>query len=239
MTKRIGKRLAGTLLLVMLTGCAGTAEDLPAVSEEGLQRVETSRVDAVYVDPDADFSEFRRFSIADVDVSFRRNWLRDQNRTRSQLTRRVSQQDADRIKAVVADSFRKIFTQELEQAGYSVVDPSTADNTTADLLLLHPDIFDLDVTAPDTVSPDRVRTYTTCGCSMTLSLEIYDAMSGTLLARVTDRKKAPDQRPMRITNSVTNKAEADRIMRRWAKMLVDKLDSVRGSQGQGQMTRQE
>jgi len=34
---------------------------------------------------------------------------------------------------------------------------------------------------------------------------------------------------MRITNSVTNKADADRIMRRWAKMLVDKLESVHGT----------
>jgi hypothetical protein len=34
---------------------------------------------------------------------------------------------------------------------------------------------------------------------------------------------------MRIANSVTNKADADRIMRRWANMLVDKLESVHGN----------
>jgi hypothetical protein len=36
---------------------------------------------------------------------------------------------------------------------------------------------------------------------------------------------------MRIANSVTNKADADLIMRRWARILVDKLDSVQGSFG--------
>jgi hypothetical protein len=208
----------------MMSGCTGFGDELPAVSEEGMKRVENTRVDALYVNPDADFSEFKHFAIADVDVSFRRNWLRDQNQASRQLSRRVSLKDADRIRNVVADSFRRIFTEELEKANYTVVDPAAFENSTGDLLLLHPDILDLDVTAPDVASPDRIRTYTACGCSMTLSLELYDAMSGTLLARITDRKKAPDQRPMRIANSVTNKADADRILRRWAKMLVEKLE---------------
>src|SRR5210317_77266 len=216
-------------ILTLTTGCASTSDKLPPVSEEGLKRVENTRVDALYVDQHADFSEFKRFAIADVDVSFRRNWLRDQNQTRSQSSHRVSQQDANKIRAAVADSFRLIFTEELEKAGYPVVDPAAAENGPNDLLLLHPDILDLDVTAPDIASPGRTRTYTACGCSMTLSLELFDAMSGSLLARITDSRKAPDQRPMRITNSVTNKADADRIMRRWAKMLVDKLESVHGT----------
>ena len=222
-------RLALPAALATTIGCASTGDELPAVSEEGMERVDNTRVDALYVNPNANFSEFRRFAIADVDVSFRRNWLKDQNQSRRQLSRRVSQEDANKIRTSLAASFRRIFTEELEEAGYAVVDPAVSENVTGDLLLLHPDILDLDVTAPDIASPDRVRTYTACGCSMTLSLELYDAMSGTLLARITDRKKAPDQRPMRITNSVTNKADADRIMRRWANMLVDKLESVHGS----------
>jgi len=222
-------RLALPAALATTIGCASTGDELPAVSEEGMERVDNTRVDALYVNPNANFSEFRRFAIADVDVSFRRNWLKDQNQSRRQLSRRVSQEDANKIRTSLAASFRRIFTEELEKAGYAVVDPAVSENVTGDLLLLHPDILDLDVTAPDIASPDRVRTYTACGCSMTLSLELYDAMSGTLLARITDRKKAPDQRPMRITNSVTNKADADRIMRRWANMLVDKLESVHGS----------
>jgi hypothetical protein len=213
-------------ILTMTAGCVATGDQLPAVSEEGMKRVENTRVDALYVNPDADFSEFKHFAIADVDVSFRRNWLKDQNQARMQLSRRVSQQDANRIRTTVADSFRRIFTEELEKSAYTVVDPATFENSDGDLLLLHPDILDLDVAAPDVASPDRVRTYTACGCAMTLSLELYDAMSGTLLARVTDRRKAPDQRPMRIANSVTNKADADRIMRRWAKMLVEKLEAM-------------
>ena len=221
-------RVALLGILATTIGCVSTGDELPAVSEEGMNRVENTRVDALYVNPDADFSEFTRFAIADVDVSFRRNWLKDQNQTRRQLSRRVSQEDANRIRTAIADSFRRIFTEELQKAGYTVVDPAAFENVTGDLLLLHPDILDLDVTAPDVASPDRVRTYTACGCSMTLSLELYDAMSGTLLARITDKKKALDQRPMRITNSVTNKADADRIMRRWARMLVDKLGSVQG-----------
>ena len=91
-------RVALPGVLATTIGCVSTDDTLPAVSEEGMKRVENTRVDALYVNPDADFSEFKRFAIADVDVSFRRNWLKDQNQTRRQLTRRVSQEDANRIR---------------------------------------------------------------------------------------------------------------------------------------------
>lgn len=66
-------RVALPGILATTLGCVSTGDELPAVSEEGMNRVENTRVDALYVNLDADFSEFKRFAIADVDVSFR-NW---------------------------------------------------------------------------------------------------------------------------------------------------------------------
>jgi len=43
-----------------------------------------------------------------------------------------------------------------------------------------------------------------------------------------DEKSARDAGYMRISNSVTNKSEADRILHKWAKLLVEKLDKVNG-----------
>ena len=93
--------LTGVAAVVLLAGCSSTG-DLPEVNEEGMNRVEAKRVDAAYVNPDADFSEFNRFAIAEVDVAFRRNWLRDQERRTS--SHRVTQEDADRIKSAIAES---------------------------------------------------------------------------------------------------------------------------------------
>jgi hypothetical protein len=217
------------LASALLAGCASTQqEDLPQVDQYGLQLVENTRVQAVYRDPDADFSQFNRVAIAEVEVAFRKNWLRDQNRDRVSVSQRLSQEDADRIKAAVAKEFRRIFTEELQKGGYNVVDLDTAGNATHDLLLLRPAILNLDVAAPDTMTAGRSRTFTASAGSMTLYLEFHDALSGALLGRVLDSRSAPDRGYMSVTNSVTNLSEVDRMLRRWAQMLVAAMDRAHG-----------
>ena len=63
---------------------------------------------------------------------------------------------------------------------------------------------------------------------MTLYLEFHDAVTGALLGRVVDSQAAPDTGYMQISNSVTNKAEADRMLRKWAQKLVERMDAVHG-----------
>ncbi len=58
--------------------------------------------------------------------------------------------------------------------------------------------------------------------------EFRDAVTGALLGRVADSQKAPDTGYMQISNSVTNMAEADRMLRKWAKKLVERMDDVHG-----------
>jgi hypothetical protein len=214
---------------VLLGACASNPqEDLPKVDKDGLVLVEGSKAAAAYKNPDADFSQFNRVTIAEVQVAFRKNWLRDQNQERVAVTRRVTQEDADRIKSAVADEFTRIFTEELEKGGYEVVAYDGFENAADDLLLLAPAIVNLDVTAPDTQSPGMSRTYTASTGSMTLYMEFHDSISGELLGRIVDSQSAPDRGYMSISNSVTNKAEADRMLRRWAQSLVAGLDRVHG-----------
>ena len=205
---------------------ACTTTELAPVSDDGLELVEGTRVDAVYRAPDADFSHFNRVHISDVKVSFRANWLRDQNR--GSLSHRVSQQDADTIKAAIAASFQRIFTEELEKGGYQVVAEVNPGGDNRDLLLLLPAIVDLDVAAPDTMTPGRSRTFTASAGSMALQLEFRDSITGDTLGRIYDSREAPDNGRMMISNSVTNTSEANRMLRRWARMLVDGLDKAHG-----------
>ncbi len=219
-----------SLLAVLLSACNGTGDSLPQTSEDGLSRVDTRQVDAAYVNPAADFSQYDEVYIANVEVAFKANWLRDQNRDRSLSSSRVTQKDADNIKASMATEFTRIFSEELEKGGYQVVaEPSMATDSER-LLELVPAIVDLDVTAPDTRSPGVSRTFTTSAGSMTLNLELHDALSGELLGRITDKQQARDTAGTYVTfsNSVTNKAEADRMLRRWATQLVTRLDKVHG-----------
>jgi len=165
--------------------------------------------------------------IIDVGVGFVKNWRRDYNRDATSLGSQVSKSDAEKIKHRVADEFKKVFTAELEKAGYEVAD---YDVKLAEeyVLVLRPAIVDLVVTAPDTNSAGRSRTFTASAGGMTLYLEFYDSVTSSILGRVVDRKNSRDTGMMQISNRVTNKAEADRMFRKWTGLLIAKMDSVMG-----------
>ncbi|MEH6583519.1 MAG: DUF3313 family protein [Halioglobus sp.] len=219
--------LCGVLALV--GACASTEKsEMPEVSDDGLTLVEGTEVGAAYLQPGADFSQYKRLAIMDVNVSFRKDWMRDQNRDSAALSGRITQKDADRVKQHVAEEFQKVFTEELVKGGYAVVDYEGVDNSAQDLIVLRPAIVNLDVTAPDTMSAGMSRTYTTSTGSMTLVLEFFDSVTSSLLGRVMDTEAVRDAGYMSISNSVTNKSDADRMMRKWARLLVEKLDEVHG-----------
>jgi len=130
-----------TLLAFVLALAGHAAEDEGGTFNlDGLVAVEESQMHAAYIDPDADFSVFRRVSILDPHVAFRSNWQRDQNRSRS---RNVRASDVERIKEDVAALFKDVFVERLEAAGFEVV--NYADE---DVLVLRPAIIDL---WPDTL----------------------------------------------------------------------------------------
>lgn len=194
------------------------AGDDEGISFDGLKRVEDSVVAKAYVDPDADFSVFERVMILDPFVSFRSNWQRDQNRNRS---RNISARDMERIKADVAALFKEVFTDRLEaDDGFEVVDQADYD-----VLLLRPAIIDLDITAPDTQTAGRSRSFTSSAGAATLYIELFDSVSGKILGRAADRRATQNAGGMMTwSNGVTNRAEASRMFRRWADTLRDFLD---------------
>ncbi len=220
--KLVGFVAAGALVaLVLISAATSTADAEEAeagVSFDGLKRVENSKIAKAYIDPDADFSIYKRVKILDPYVAFRKNWRRDQNRLR---TRRVSARDMERIKANVASLFEKVFTEALEAGdGFEVVDV-----TGDDVLLLRPAIIDLDITAPDTRSEGRSRTFTTSTGAATLYLELFDSVSGDIIGRAADRRAIRNPgNSLSLSNRAVNTAEGRRMFRRWADLLRRFLD---------------
>ena len=231
--KKIFKtRIALTAALAVLVGTVATAQAAdddwpPKVTSDGLNLVEGTKAAAVWVLDGADFSEYNRVMIVDVGVGFKKNWRRDYNQNEVSLGNRVSKSDAEKIKQRVAEEFKKVFTAELEKAGYEVADYDVS-LAEEDILVLRPAIVDLVVTAPDTNSASRSRSYTASAGAMTLYLEFYDSVTSSILGRVVDRQNSRDNGMMQISNRVTNKAEADRMFRKWTGLLIAKMDSVMG-----------
>ncbi len=222
-TKILRGSVIAALSIALLGSPLAMAEDESDASSQqltfdNLVPVKDAAVALAYIDPEADFTVFKRVAILEPKVAFRSNWQRDQNRSR---TRNISNRDMERMKSDVATLFERVFEERLEAAGYEVVDVANDD-----VLLLRPAIVDLDVTAPDTRSPGRTSTFASTAGAATLYIELFDSITGEILGRAADRQSVRRNGGMLSwSNSVTNNAEARRMFGRWADTLVAFLDS--------------
>lgn len=210
-------------VVVALTGCQSLNKSYPPVSHDGLELVGTEPLDAIYRKPGAELGNYKQVKISDCSVAFRKNWQRDQNTATMDVSRRVTRDDMDEIRAKLGKLCREVFVEELTKGQvYQLVEESGED-----VLELRPSIVDLDINAPDIMAPGRSRSYTTSAGSMKLYLEAHDSVSGELLARVIDRSRSSDTGRLEWTNSVTNAREAKRILRRWGDILNEMLENAK------------
>jgi len=195
----------------------------PQVSLDGLKLVEKDSRGEIYADPDVDWSVYTDIQLDKATVAFRKNWQRDQNRSPNNF--KVKASDMERIKSELSELFNEVFIKELTGNGDYQMAAESGDN----VLRIAPQIVDLDVYAPDTPQPGMQRSYTREAGRMTLKLELYDSVTGDLLATGSDRRTAPDRGYMQWTTSVSNRREARLMLERWAKDLHKRLDEARGS----------
>ena len=211
-------RSAGVVaLLLAVISHSATAQD---ISFDNLERVKDARVAIAYIDPEADFSVFRRVKILEPYVAFQADWQRRTNA--ASRSNRVSARDMERIRAAASELLRDTFIEALEaDEGYEIVDEFGDD-----VLVLRPALIDLTVTAPDVQSSGRNRTWNATAGSATLYIELFDGSSGKIIGRAADRRAAT--RPggmMTWSNRVTNTSEARRMFRVWANRLREFLDT--------------
>jgi len=195
--------------------------DKPPATWDGLELTKRKGLDLVYIRPNVQFKAYKDVSIDELQVAFDKNW--DPNESVRSVSRRLSKEDIEKIRADMVTEFRKTFIKELGKGGYSVVD-RPGDDT----LRVSPGLADVYITAPDRMEAGRVTTYTTDAGRMTLVLELRDGPTDQLLARVIDQKAGTDMGFAQVSNSVTNSAEFRRMVSSWAQRLVKGLDKVNG-----------
>ncbi len=215
--------LSLALLLSAPQGAFAQEQEPLQETHDGLTLVPDRKVAAAYMDSDADFSAYDKIMILDCYVAFKKDWQRDQKRSGSHIS--ISASDMEKIKADVAGLFREVFTEKLGgDDGYEIVEAAGDD-----VLLVRPAIIDLDITAPDTMQAGRSHTYTSSAGAATIYIELYDSVTGDILARAADRKAARSVGGhLSYTNRVTNRADARRMLGTWAELLRDRLDEFHG-----------
>lgn len=200
--------LAAAAILTATITWAGP--DYPEVNESGLLRLDNRQLDAVYASPGLSFDSYRAIFVATPDVQFRKHWQRDQNRN---FPRKVRDEDLQRIQERLAATVRDVFAAELGGAWTIAEAPGPG------VLVLTPNIVELDVIAPDINTAGRTLQFSESAGEMTLNLSVADGASGEVLMTVIDRKRDFNQVFLEWRTSVTNQADARRLIRQWTRAL--------------------
>ena len=217
--------LSAIAACALLGGCQTTGPSPidQASTEEGLVKVQTKAVDAVYKRPEATLTTYSKVLLHPVEVQFAKNW--DPASGGSALYK-MNPPDRDKIKTELADAFAEVFKRDLEKGGYPIVTERGPD-----VLELRAAIVNLYINAPDVSmeTSGRTRVYTADAGEMTLILQLHDSVTGQLLGRAFDRRAGNQSGLWQWSNSVSNTAEAKRIISTWSTALRKALDASRAA----------
>jgi len=214
------------ILVVYSLNALAKEQEWPEVTEDGLHRVHDSKMAIVYIEPGADLASYKRVIIVEPTVAFKKNWARDQRSRSASKMSTSARVNTKKIKQTLAEEFETVFTEALNSGGYQVV-TEAAD----DVLLIRPSIVDLDVTAPETHGSGRSNSYSRSAGEMTLYIELFDSVTGDLIAKALDRQIDNPANAGFYTwaNSQTNKAASVKILSGWADILLNALNEARSN----------
>jgi hypothetical protein len=232
MTKQIERqRFSRTIgALVMLGGVVSAllapsphaAAALPPPYED-LVQVKSKKLDAVYLLPGANFSGYSKIMVDPVQVSFRKDWVKETNRSRG-LSGKIDEEDAQRIAQAARSGFESIFTSAFKAKGYEVVT-----NPGGDVLRLSPAIANLYINAPQSGGPGISRTYTVEAGGATLVLEARDSTTGAILGVAIDRSETRGSGYATLTSSVSNRADFEQLFKRWADICIKGFEQLKAT----------
>ena len=219
------KRVAGVLLSMLMMHGAFAADDIPLVTHDGLELVSDSDIGVLYAKPGISFGAYKNIALLETTVEFRKNWRRDHNRKAKGVNERVTKQEAAELKQQIVDGFMEVVTGELSDRGYGM-----AEFVAKDVLVLEPSIVNVDIVRPNDGTSIGLMNYSAHSGQMTLLVEVYDSLTGEIMARIIDQQSVNGDNQTAVSNRETTKAEGQIIFRRWAGLLGGYL---RGAAAQG------
>ena len=212
-----------SVIFVLVAACATATgkSSFPAKTSDGMVLVPNSKVAAFYLKPGADLSQYDKIALLETYVAFAKHWQQNYNETAT-FQDQVSDKDMKTIRDNVAKEFASEMTKVLStEDGRQMVSAGATG-----VLILRPAIINLEITAPDLMTPGMSETYVASAGSMTLYMELFDGKTGDMIGKIIDPEAEDDVGMMQISDSVTNMADFDRIVKRWAQILNGHLAQV-------------
>ena len=182
-------------------------------TEDGLYRVDPFVMGAAWVKPDLDLANYVKLHFMPVKVQYRDLPMMRNARSRESAEFYVP---TDSLKAVFESSFTDYFYEQLSsQNGYEL-----SEEAGRDVLLIQAYLTDVVTGVP----PDVPQAYTTTIrwlWEAGVVLELSDSMTGEILARTADRRRADGPIDANLAWTFTPRATL-----RWSKLLIRRLEEL-------------
>ncbi|MBT5007282.1 MAG: DUF3313 family protein [Halieaceae bacterium] len=225
----IKKYLASVAMLSLVAACSSTPEvqtgDGAEVIGDNLHRVDNSKADVAYIDPDANFSKYTKVMIRPLGVN--KIEVIQPSKTGTSMSRRDWElTDAD--KQMLQDTFHSAMLKNLQDKG----DFPMVDEPGDDVLEIGAMITAI---APSAAKDDgrsramgRSYVITEGSGAIAVAVAFGDSETGEVLALIKDSRSSSSH--WGLNNSVTNKADVQRMFNSWAMQINSSLVEVSGKQ---------
>jgi hypothetical protein len=222
--KKLVASAASLTLIALSTGCSTAPPSIQEgpdaeVSFDGLHVVDNAQADIAWARPDFDISQYTKIMLVGAGIEYTKET--NKGRTTAQRNRGGPYFIDDATRARFEKEVAKTFSEEMAKIEkFTIVDEAGPD-----VLMVWGGLLDVTSYVPPDNLSGRSDVYISQVGAATLVLELRDSESNTILARSVDRRAAERQGgSMMLSNSVTNAAEARRLIRFWAIRLREGLD---------------
>lgn len=225
--KRLMKNLSVKLVLIALatgviSGCSMTKpheKDAALKADKaGLSAVEDSRFDGTFVAPNAQFTQYSKLLVEQLDLS--------EVKIRKQSTDKINDTPWE-----LSDADRRYYQERYTEALMTnlIVDGrfATSLQAGADVLQVKAKVLEIAPLASKDDSkgrPTMMKVYSEGMGTMTLELTLVDSVSGDVLAIITDRRDLG--RIWEENNRVTNNVQIRLAFNQWLRNLRTELDRL-------------
>jgi hypothetical protein len=212
------------LFLALQAAVPAAGQDTtPSGAAAGLVKKPGARAQFVETRPGANWTKFRTIELGQLKIPLD---VRDASGGSSSRTFRESYVLRDKDVAALQDDYDKAMREELSKSGFTFVTSPGPDT-----LVIAAQIIDIRLNAPIESTrmsyASRGRVYSRGAGNFAMGAVFADGDTGQVLARVADRHYSADV--WGINNSVSNRAEARRAFKKWAREIGQGLSGLRAT----------